>query len=137
MSGFFWLSNFDEPINTEILTFFFLKQKKIHSGTVNVFNCDPQSGLGNIPGHDVGYMPQDYSLHDDLTIAEILSYFGKIYKMDRELIKIKTKELVKLLDLPGPDQVISTLSGGQKRRCSFCCAVIHMPKLLILGKFLL
>jgi len=107
---------------------------KPDKGTVKVFNCNPLSGLGGIPGHNVGYMPQDYSLHDDLTVAEILSYFGKIARMDRELIKIKTKELVKLLDLPGADRVISTLSGGQKRRCSFCCAIIHMPKLLILDE---
>lgn len=58
----------------------------------------------------------------------MLFYFGRIYKMDRELIKIKIKELVKVLDLPDEDQIISSLSGGQKRRASFCCAIIHMPK---------
>ena len=101
---------------------------KPDKGTVNVFNCDPRSGRGNIPGHDVGYMPQEISLHDDLTIAEMLFYFGRIYKMDTELIQIKVKELVKLLDLTDEDQTIASLSGGQKRRASFCCAIIHMPK---------
>lgn len=104
-------------------------------GTVSVFNCDPRSGDGNIPGHDIGYMPQDYSLHDDLTIGEMLYYFGRIYKMDTELIKIKIKELVEKLELPDEHQVVSSLSGGQKRRASFCCAIVHMPRLLILGGF--
>lgn len=101
---------------------------KPNRGTVNVFNCDPYTGKGNIPGSDVGYMPQDFSLHEDLTIGEMLYYFGRIYRMDRQLIKIKIKELVRLMDLPGDDQIISSLSGGQKRRASFCCAIIHIPK---------
>lgn len=104
-------------------------------GSVSVFNCDPRSGIGDIPGHGIGYMPQEYSLHVDLTIGEMLFYFGRIYRMDTELIQIKIKELVRLLDLPDKDQVVSSLSGGQKRRASFCCAIIHMPKLLILGWF--
>lgn len=102
-------------------------------GTVSVFSCDPRSGNGDIPGHGIGYMPQEYSLHVDLTIGEMLFYFGRIYRMDTELIQIKIKELVRLLDLPDADQVVSSLSGGQKRRASFCCAIVHMPKLLILG----
>jgi ABC-type glutathione transport system ATPase component len=97
-------------------------------GRVRVFGCIPWSGVGSVPGPDLGYMPQDYSLHEDLTIAEMLTYFGRIFELPADVIRRRIPELVELLSLPSQNQLIGNLSGGQKRRASFICSIIHMPQ---------
>lgn len=97
-------------------------------GRVRVFSSIPWSGVGKIPGPDLGYMPQDYSLHEDLTIAEMLTYFGRIFQLPSNVIQKRIPELIDLLNLPNKNQLIGNLSGGQKRRASFVCSIIHMPQ---------
>ena len=108
--------------------------KKPTSGCIQVFGLEPGSpGLG-IPGPNIGYMPQDVALNSDLTIIEMLVYFGHIHGLSNgEMIK-RIKSLLALLELPSGDRLIGDLSGGQQRRVSFACTVLHRPKLLILDE---
>lgn len=105
-------------------------------GRVRVFGCIPWSGQGEVPGQQLGYMPQDYSLHEDLTIAEMLAYFGRIYRMPSKEVRKRIPELVQLLSLPNQNQLVGNLSGGQKRRASFICSIIHMPKFVMQPKMI-
>lgn len=104
------------------------------SGYVDVFGFEPGSRGSGIPGPMIGYMPQDVALYTDLTIEEILYYFGRLYFMERKDIRIQTDYLLVLLDLPDKGRLISTLSGGQMRRVSFSAALIHAPPLVILDE---
>lgn len=70
------------------------------SADVLVFGCKPNSRYSDIPGKQVGYMPQEISIYDDFTIEETLYYFGKINKMTIELIEKRIEFLLTLLDLP-------------------------------------
>lgn len=81
-----------------------------------------------------GYMPQDVALYDDLTIEETLTYFGRLYFMDRGKMKSQIDYLLQILDLPDRSRMICTLSGGQMRRVSFAAALIHEPPLVILDE---
>lgn len=79
-------------------------------------------------------MPQDVALYNDLTIEEILIYFGRLYFMERQLMMDQIDYLIAMLDLPSRHRLISTLSGGQMRRVSFAAALIHEPPLVILDE---
>ncbi|CAL4139268.1 unnamed protein product, partial [Meganyctiphanes norvegica] len=57
-----------------------------------------------------------------------------IHRMTARKIKERTDFLVKFLDLPPPNRLVSQLSGGQQRRVSFAAALLHEPPLLILDE---
>ncbi|KAI1291018.1 ABC transporter G family member 23 [Halotydeus destructor] len=104
------------------------------SGLVRVFGFKPGDRASGVPGPGVGYMPQDIALHNDLTIEEMLTYFGRIYFIDPSTLAARIDHLLAVLDLPEKTRLIINLSGGQKRRVSFASALIHKPRLLILDE---
>lgn len=79
-------------------------------------------------------MPQELALYEDLTIYEMLTYVGRIFRMKNNILHLKIVEMAELLLLPEPDRYIRTLSGGQQRRVSFAATIIHKPPLLILDE---
>lgn len=79
-------------------------------------------------------MPQELALIFDFTIEEHLTYFGRLYHMPYDKIRREINYLSAILDLPEKTRLIHQLSGGQQHRVSFACALIHRPRLLILGK---
>ncbi|XP_053200662.1 ABC transporter G family member 23-like [Panonychus citri] len=106
------------------------------SGTIKLFgysvaNCKK---LISIPGSNVGYMPQEDALYDFMTISQLFRYFGRIYQMNSSKLNQRIRELIDILELPDANQRISSLSGGQRRRVSFGCALVHSPCLMILDE---
>lgn len=82
---------------------------RVRSGQVLVFGHTPGSGLGEVPGRDVGYMPQEISIYEDFTIEETLRYFGKINRMRARDIKARIEFLVHFLDLPSKRRIVANL----------------------------
>lgn len=72
-----------------------------------------------------GFATQDIALVDELTIKETVFYFGRIYGMHDDKIRQRFKVLRDLLELPAGERMVMKLSGGQKRRVSFACALVH------------
>ena len=81
----------------------------------------------------VGFMPQETALYEDLTLAENLSFFGKIYK-----IKNLKEKIEKILDFVGlkawKNEIVSNFSGGMKKRASFAISLLPDPEILILDE---
>ncbi|XP_074596810.1 ABC transporter G family member 20-like [Brevipalpus obovatus] len=104
------------------------------SGQILVLGRSPGARNSDIPGKNVGYMPQENALHEEMSIGEILYYYGKIYQICPKVVKQRINQLVQMLDLPPKNRQISGLSGGQKRRVTFCIALIHRPSFLVLDE---
>ncbi|MFT3741355.1 MAG: ABC transporter ATP-binding protein [Gammaproteobacteria bacterium] len=104
----------------------------------------PDSGEGHCLGYDiitesyaikkqVGYMPQRFSLYEDLTIFENLDFIARIYDVKDRPAKVK-QSLEELGLTHRSQQLAGTLSGGWKQRLSLAAALLHQPKLLLLDE---
>lgn len=106
----------------------------------------PSSGKAIVAGFDViehtemvkksiGYMSQKFSLYDDLTIKENITFFGGIYGLSRKNIKQKMNELIAELSLQDvADKLVGSLPLGWKQKLSFSIALLHDPQIVFLDE---
>jgi ABC-2 type transport system ATP-binding protein len=79
----------------------------------------------------IAYVTQAPSVYADLTVRENLEYFVRI--LDAPAGRIDTTIATVGLERQA-DQVVGTLSGGERSRCSLAVALLHDPELLVLDE---
>jgi len=79
---------------------------QLNRGEVTVLGQRPGTRGHQVPGRDVGFMPQETALYKDFSISEMLHYFGHLHNMDRRDILSREKFLLSFLDLPSSSKKI-------------------------------
>jgi ABC-2 type transport system ATP-binding protein len=107
---------------------------------------DPSGGSGTVVGYDIatqaerikeriGYMTQRFSLYEDLSVTENLTFYAGIYGVPRAKRRARVDAVLERSGLGGRrDQLAGTLSGGWKQRVALASATIHEPPLLFLDE---
>ncbi len=104
------------------------------SGAAEVFGLDCLKQAETIR-RQVGYMSQNFSLYDDLTVRENLNFYAGIYGLRNGAKKSRIAEVIEMTKLePYLERRAGKLSGGWKQRLALSCAIIHKPKLLFLDE---
>ena len=101
-------------------------------------------GLAKVAGFDVvkeykairnsvGYMPGKFSLYQDLSVEENLTFFATIFGTTIEENYGLIKDIYIQIE-PFKTRRAGALSGGMKQKLALCCALIHKPKVLFLDE---
>jgi len=81
----------------------------------------------------VGYMPGRFSLYQDLTVEENLTFFASVFNTTVEENYELIKEIYQQIE-PFKTRRAGALSGGMKQKLALCCALIHKPSVLFLDE---
>lgn len=103
--------------------------QKVESGSVRVLGHDAGSKTLR---DQIGYVTQEPSVYDNLTVAENLVFFARVLGLSA------TEEVSIAIDNVGlsahRDAIVGNLSGGQRSRASLAVALLGRPPLLILDE---
>ncbi len=104
---------------------------KADSGSV-VFNNSIISEHINSSKKEIGYVPQEISLYQELSAEQNLKIFGQLFSINSKQLKLKIHEVLELVGLS--DRVkdpVKDFSGGMKRRLNIAASILHDPKLIL------
>jgi len=105
---------------------------KPESGQAFLENLDVTKEISNVR-ESIGYMPGKFSLYQDLTIFENLSFFATAFGTTIEENYHLIKDIYTQIE-PFKNRKAGALSGGMKQKLALCCALIHKPKVLLLDE---
>lgn len=106
----------------------------------------PDSGTIEICGNDIlnnkieakkniGYVPQDIALLEEISTYSNLEFFGTLYGLNRSLLRERIEEALDITGLSEKrKEKVKKFSGGMKRRLNLAVAIMHHPKVLILDE---
>ena len=107
---------------------------------------DVDAAEATVLGHDlrgdvtamkehIGYVPQVFSLHRDLTVADNLRFTARLHRIARADFEARSTELLERTKLaPFADRLAGDLSGGMKQKLSVANALLPAPSLLVLDE---
>ena len=84
---------------------------------------------------ELGYVPQEIALYEQLTGYENLHYFGRLYGLKGDRLKRQIDTISKVIGIDERlKDKVKTYSGGMKRRINIGVALMHDPKFIIMDE---
>jgi ABC-type multidrug transport system ATPase subunit len=102
------------------------------SGTATVNGLDVVHDYREIRKR-IGYMPGRFSLYQDLSVEENLSFFATVFGTTIEENYYLIEDIYKQIE-PFKTRRAGQLSGGMKQKLALSCALIHKPTVLFLDE---
>lgn len=103
------------------------------SGDIRVLQQDINRNPTRVK-HDIGYLPEESPLYDNMSVSEYLMFFSKLYKMPEKRARARIEELLNSLQLEVRDRRTGTLSKGMRRKVAIARALLHDPQFLVLDE---
>jgi ABC-2 type transport system ATP-binding protein len=83
----------------------------------------------------LGYMPQRFSLYQDLSVEQNLRFFADLFQVPSAERTARAEELYRFSRLGEfKKRKAAALSGGMKQKLALSCALIHTPQVLVLDE---
>ncbi len=104
------------------------------SGTIQIRGLDVTKNVPRIRAM-LGYMPQRFSLYQDLSVEQNLFFFADLFEVTPQDRKNRLEQLYRFSRLePFKKRRAGALSGGMKQKLALSCALIHTPEILVLDE---
>jgi ABC-2 type transport system ATP-binding protein len=104
------------------------------SGEVLVAGMGFEDGGSQVKAR-VGYMSQKFTLYNDLTVEENLSFAASLRKINRDIYHTRRDTLLEFISFPYPLQTfVRDLPGGIKQQVSLAAALLHDPEIVFLDE---
>lgn len=103
------------------------------AGTVEVMGRDMARDSVYVK-KQIGYLPEESPLYENMTVSEYLLFFSELYGMPRKAAKERIDLLLGSLKLPDQKKLTGELSKGMKRKVAIARSLLHDPSLLILDE---
>jgi len=106
----------------------------------------PDQGDALVMGHSIhsdpmgvksvlGVVPQEIALYEDLSARENLTFWGKMYGLRGEALRLRVDEVLETIDLVDrANDRLGKFSGGMKRRVNISVALLHKPQVIYLDE---
>ena len=84
---------------------------------------------------NIGYVPDNHAVYENLTGKEYVNYMGNIYRVDKDTLKERLDEFARLFNMSHAiDKQIRSYSHGMKQKICIIAALIHNPKFWVLDE---
>ena len=104
------------------------------SGTVTIAGYDISEESLQARRH-IGYLPETVPLYLDMTVADYLTFMGKIRGMKKSDVSRRRSDVVEVCNLGEYyDTIIGKLSKGYRQRVGIAQSIIHEPDVLVLDE---
>jgi len=106
----------------------------ISDGSAHVLSYDLKDHAEDIKPK-IGYMAQQFSLYEELSVYENLIFFADLFEVPNDLINTRVNRLLDFAGLTDfKKRRAAHLSGGMQKKLALACTLIHEPEILFLDE---